>query len=718
MSGAMDGHAEDDGRVFQASGDQHITEHHHYGGERSAPGGPDSVRRPAVGRVPVVLRDRAEVLGRLNASVTPGSGGQVYVLHGMGGCGKTAVAYTVFESATREDHRVGLWVNASDRASLRAGMLGVAADRGAGDGELLAARNGLRPAADLVWEYLDRSPEPWLLVLDNADDPAILSDGSWLRTSPRGIVLVTTRRTATHWWPGAKLQHIGVLPREDAARVLCDLAPRSGTMEQAAEVADRLGRLPLALTLAGGFLSHQVIDPWTMDAYGRHLDEGERVELIDQGAAALSYEDEDPRHMVGRTWQLTLDAFEARGLPEAVVLLRLLARLAPEPLPLFLLNGPEIGGVLPRPRLETALRALLDHSLTELVDVGPRCVRSHGVLLDSVAAATPSAQRVSLDATAVRLLDAAVPALPDAGPYNPRPRLLAPHALALLRHVDDPAAMTDALALATRLSTALHRTGDYLSALETARGAASLAERILGSEHRLVLAAESRVGRTLFRLGRYAEAEALFVRVVAEQRRLFGPDDPDTLDTCQGLQIVLNNLGRREEALSLLRSIVTARQTVLGPSHPMTLRSRASLLIAFSPAELVTQDDGTLLSLPEDCVRCLGADHTVTLIARHNHAWALYTLARFEEADTEIRLVADGYLRRFGPEYPISLAAQQLLARIRYAVGDVERGIELMVDIVSRRESSLGREHPFTVVSRNLLDEFRTGRWLPPRPPV
>ncbi|MEW1994073.1 hypothetical protein OHA99_04450 [Streptomyces coelicoflavus] len=46
-------------------------------------------------------------------------------------------------------------------ASLRAGMLAVAADRGADDDELLAARNGLRPAADL-----DRSAEPWLLVLD------------------------------------------------------------------------------------------------------------------------------------------------------------------------------------------------------------------------------------------------------------------------------------------------------------------------------------------------------------------------------------------------------------------------------------------------------------------------------------------------------------------------------------------------------------------------
>lgn len=120
-----------------------------------------------------------------------------------------------------------LWVNAADRASLRAGMLAVAADRGAHDGQLPAARNGYRPAADLVREHLERSADPWLLVLDNAGDPAVLRDGSWLRSSPRGSVVVTTGRAAARWWPGAELQHIGVLPREDAARVLCDLAPES-----------------------------------------------------------------------------------------------------------------------------------------------------------------------------------------------------------------------------------------------------------------------------------------------------------------------------------------------------------------------------------------------------------------------------------------------------------------------------------------------------------
>ncbi|MEV7438391.1 hypothetical protein [Streptomyces griseoviridis] len=39
-----------------------------------------------------------------------------------------------------------------------------------------------------------------------------------------------------------------------------------------------------------------------------------------------------------------------------------------------------------------------------------------------------------------------------------------------------------------------------------------------------------------------------------------------------------------------------------------------------------------------------------------------------------------------------------------------------MDDVVARRERALGPEHPFTVASRRLLDEYRSGRWRPPQP--
>lgn len=99
MSGSTEGRAEGDGRVYQSRGDQHITEHHHHGhGAFTVGAAPDSVRQPAVGRAPVVLRDRLELMTQLRTALEDGGAHQVYVLHGLGGCGKTAVASEVFVS--------------------------------------------------------------------------------------------------------------------------------------------------------------------------------------------------------------------------------------------------------------------------------------------------------------------------------------------------------------------------------------------------------------------------------------------------------------------------------------------------------------------------------------------------------------------------------------------------------------------------------------------
>ena len=98
---------------------------------------------------------------------------------------------------------------------------------------------------------------------------------------------------------------------------------------------------------------------------------------------------------MGRTWQLSLDSLAEGGLPEATALLRLLSFWAADAVPLSLLMPvAQGGGGLEHldPRLDRrprrpACAALLDHSLIDMVETdGHRCVKAHGVLLDSVAA--------------------------------------------------------------------------------------------------------------------------------------------------------------------------------------------------------------------------------------------------------------------------------------------------------------------------------------------
>ncbi|MCD9593644.1 tetratricopeptide repeat protein [Streptomyces sp. 8ZJF_21] len=717
----IDGRASGQGRVFQTSGDQHIEEHHHhYGagtgsllapqpvGPRPPHGAtvPDSVRVPLVGRAPGILRDRADLMERLRAAVT-GPGGDVHVLHGLGGCGKTAVAHALFTEAVRDHGRVGLWVNASERISLRAGMLAVAGDRGATTGELAAAASGQRAAADLVWHYLDHSAQRWLLVLDNADDPTVLEEGGWLRTSPLGTVLVTTRHATSPLWRGiGSARHpVGVLPEADAAQVLCDLAPDAGTVESAQKVARRLGCLPLALTLAGSHLSHQLLESWSMDEYDRKLSE-DSTALVDQGAAGTG--SGQSRHLVGRTWQLSLDALAGQGLPEATTLLRLLSCWAADPVPLSLLMPVARGEVdfghldppLAADRVEPALRGLLDHSLIGMVEAdGRRCVQAHGVLLDSVAAGVPEVQRGVLAEAAGRLLEAALPQEEDtSAEARAELSLMASHVSSLLGRLPGEGTAR----LAVRVVRQVFNVSEFAVALGMAHPVADTVEQLFGEEHPVALDARDVAGQALFRMGHYVRSEATHRKVLASRERVLGADHPDTLRSYVALQAPLDLLDRDEEAVGLLRHAIAGQRRVLGEDSAETLASR-SLLLDKLPQLGRLEEFHAEVAVIADCERYLPPDHLTTLTARLNYGAGLRQFGLYAEAEPVARRVLADWIRLQGPDHPLALASLSLTALVAHGLGKYGEAIAALQELIERRERVLGTQHPFVVENREWL---------------
>jgi tetratricopeptide (TPR) repeat protein len=716
------------GRIFQTSGDQHIEEHHHHYGAGAGgplfgreaalsagagPAAPDSVRMPLVGRAPGVLRNREELRETLGAAVA-GPGGEVHVVHGMGGCGKTALAYWLFNEAVREHGRVGFWVNASELMSLRAGMLAVAGDRGAGVGELAAAAAGRRAAADLVWHYLDHSTDPWLLVLDNADDPTVLESGAWLRSSGRGLVLVTTRHATSPLWrgPGVHRHPLGVLPLEEAAQVLCDLAPDAGDLASARKVAERLGRLPLALTLAGSHLSHQLLESWSLDEYDRKLGEESTV-IVDRGAAG--HGGGQSRQLVGRTWQLSLDALAGQGLPEATALLRLLSFLAADPVPLSVLvpvarGEVAVDGLEPalRPeQLEPSLKGLIDHSLAELVTVdGVRCVRAHGVLLDSVAGGVPEDRRASVADAAAALLETA---LPDEGSDTPATRsrlaLLTPHVTRLLTVAADERTAL----LGVRTLRQVYESGDYAAALALAPTVVEAVRGVLGADHRLVLEAEHLQGTALFRMGRFADSEQLHRRVLERRETLLGADDVDTLHSCAALSQSLDLLDRDEEAESWARRALDGYRRTLGEDSTEALFIWCGLieiLPQLGKEREFAQEGPALVAA---CERALGPDHPTTVLARHDYAGGLFGFGRYTEAEPMARQVLADRIRLQGPDHPLTLSATSLTARITHALGRTDEAIGMMKELSEHRARVLGHEHPFAAHDRAWVATWQAG---------
>jgi hypothetical protein len=159
-----------------------------------------------------------------------------------------------------------------------------------------------------------------LLVFDNATDSDALEGYVPQRAQRR--VLITSR---AHYWPNAYCEAVDVLSTDEAAALLQepDHGAPANTLPEvrsraAARVAERLGRLPLALAQAWAYMQ---ASGTSLESYEQLL-EKHGLRLLEKGKASGA------RHTVATTWQLAVDRL-AVECPAAVDLLSLCSFLAP-----------------------------------------------------------------------------------------------------------------------------------------------------------------------------------------------------------------------------------------------------------------------------------------------------------------------------------------------------------------------------------------------------
>jgi hypothetical protein len=299
---------------------------------------------------PEVLAGREELLAGLDARLAGSEDPRprVVALTGLGGAGKTSVAV---EYAHRHLDQQGVaWqLPAEDATVLAAGFTDLAAQLGTG-----AAAGGGDPVA-AVHSSLAAYPGQWLLIFDNAPGPGAVRD--LVPPAGNGRVLITSQNAV---WPPGQAVEVPVLDTEVAAVFLVD---RAGDPDgqAAAVLAAELGGLPLGLEQAAAYIH---TTGTTLAGYLR-LFQDRRADLLGRG--------ETPGHPadVATTLGLAVSRLEAEAL-SATALLRLLACLAPEPVPLtLLLSEAQLPGDFP-----LGVAAVLGPLLADPVAAGdavPRC---------------------------------------------------------------------------------------------------------------------------------------------------------------------------------------------------------------------------------------------------------------------------------------------------------------------------------------------------------
>jgi tetratricopeptide (TPR) repeat protein len=619
-------------------------------------------------------------------------------VHGLGGIGKTR---TVIEYAHRyaQEYTALLFVRADTPGGLQQNLTTLCGPAVLDLPERDAREVDVQVAAVVHW--LQQHPG-WLLILDNADteDAAQAVQDLLGKLTPSGQVLVTSRLSN---WPGALASlPLDVLDETDAAAFLLDRTDSRrrkapDDTAQAHTLAAELGCLALALEQVGAYIERY------------------RCSFVDYFAEWQQRRDAvlqwfDPRVIqypasVAVTWQTSFD-----GLTEpARKLLRILAWLAPDPIPESLL---ETGGV-PLPVADKRSVGVAHEAREALADL-----EAQSLITRSDEAATFTLHRLVQDVTrrslrekgATIYLEWALRWISDAFVEDPEdvrtwPVLvpLASHALAVTGHADAAQINEPTTRLMNQLGLLYEARSQYSEAESLYRRALIIDEKVHGSDHPFISVRLNNLARLLSATNRLNEAEPLYRHALAIDANSPGLQSRIFATHLTNLAALLQATNRLAEAELLCRRALTIRQKACGLNHPDVANSLNNLAELLKSANRLTEAEPLLRRALAINENYYGPENPNVASNLANLAASLQRSSRLTEAEPLMRRALAINEKSYGPEHSKVATDLTNLAQLLHATNRLAEAEPLMRRALAVNEKSYGSEHPKIATSLNNL---------------
>lgn len=660
------------------------------------------------------FKGRADELWRIDFTLSTSRGDALSgaaltgALEGGGGFGKTRLALEYLHRLGPRHFPGGIfWVDADKgEDQLEEQFHGVLQTLRPEVPDLATYRRLGRKVDEELAEALDAAARKGavLYIVDNIPEPSATTPPrplkTWCPALGRVTVLATSRAKLSLDIQRVHPLPVDALSREAAVALLTDGVPEaSPDDEEWARIATWVGYLPLALELLNRALRASAV---TRAELLERLDSGPVRELDRQRRALHGVPVGGLR---GVTEALSV-SYEA--LPESTRrVARLLAHLAPNPIPLVLVDALGTKDSMVRSR------ALLDtrHFVTQVPSVRPEVPlfgSMHRVLADFLRSrSTKRFEELSfLRERILRFVHFKKGFEPETWS---RLDACLPHAEQVFEHLQRcPGKRTRAQArkeieLGFAIGVAFSTKGLWTRARDLESAVLARSRKSLGPEHPDTLGIMSFLAEVLRSLGQYPEAHALQKKTWKASLRVLGPEDSRTLLAMNNLALILSTKGELQAARELQEQALAIGQRLLGEKHPLYIKLLTNLgqtlfTLGDYPRARALQERGLKLS-----EQLLGKRNPTTLLLVNNLALVLYAQEEWETARKLLAGAEETYRGLLGEEHPEALKMMGNLAEVLRQQGALPEALELARRAALSSEHVLGAEHPDTLSMQGIL---------------
>jgi tetratricopeptide (TPR) repeat protein len=646
----------------------------------------------------------------------------VQAIYGLGGVGKTRLA---IEYAWRHagGYAAMLFISGRSPADLLTDLAALCDPQVLNLPEQARPEQAVRLAA--VFRWLSSHPG-WLLIFDSIDTPeAAAAVEKTLPQLQGGQVIVTSR--IADWSSTIQTLELDVLSEKDAAAFLLERTESkrmkiSGDANEAVSLARELGGLALALEQAGAYIAKTHL---SISEYQQRFESRKTEVLAWYDERLIKY-----ASSVAVTWQTTIQQLT---VPERK-LLNMLAWLAPEPIPVSLVEGVQIDDASARDALVGLVswslarwtadgNAFTVHKLVQRITrdrlrdkpeqktakspftilwfLIRRLVRKIPLLLCS------GTEKLNSLEAAGATLDSALPSPDwDEKGWQMWNQLL-PHCRVLLDRLRGNPLETKATRMMRLVGVLLEGRAEYDQAEAFFRRALEIDERSLGPHHSEIANDLNHLARLLFETNRLAQAEPLFRRALAIIEKRFGPDHPAIPPSLSNLARLLLATNRLAEAEPLYSRVLSIAEQTFGPDNPYVANALNDLAELRRATNRLTEAEHLYLRALAIYEKSLGPDHPHVAACLNNCAELLRVTNRLAQAEPLFRRALAIDEKSLGPDHPDVARDINNLGLLLSATNRLAEAEPLYSRALAITERTFGPDHPKVAACLNNLAELK-----------